>query len=235
MLLSSLWKLIKNMYESLIHLLSYILPFLIVLMAVSSFQDKHEKKERKKTEERDKEKKRISAERAKQIRNKEREDYRKREEDRLDKMANSAAKLVPISLMKIKPFVDEYINEMPKSEVELLKTYKSKILAKKALIEVGERAENIYCKKIQNEVFEKLRYKDKSKNIFKRKVLTSAINSSSSIFTEILSEYLVRNYSIPLDIDNDLKMNRPNTETNRPSSEMNSTSSTIKKTRKWEE
>ena len=53
-------------------------------------------------------------------------------------MANSAAKLVPISLMKIKPFVDEYINKMPESEVELLKIYKSKSLAKKALIEVGK-------------------------------------------------------------------------------------------------
>lgn len=204
---------------------------ILIIYIVCYFVDK---KETKKTEEKDKKKRKLT-ERAEQIRNQELKDFRKRKEERYDKIANSAVKYVPMSLTKIKPFVDEYINEMPESEVELLKTYKSKSLAKKALIEVGEKARKHYCKKIQDEVFEKLRYKDKSKNIFKRKVLTSAINSSYSIFTEILSEYLVRNYSIPLDIDNDLKMNRPNTETNRPSSEMNSSSSTIKKTRKWEE
>jgi F0F1-type ATP synthase membrane subunit b/b' len=145
---------------------------------------------------------------------------------RREKMIESAIKLIPKTIIDLEPYARKSVEELPKKEKKYLESLKlnqfsSKQLEKKVFIEIVEKSKKLFVEKIINQSYEKLRYNDKCKSLFDETKVVSVINSSADIFSEILLNYLLRNYSSHTEGDLVGDWNRSHL--------------VISKTKKWEE
>ena len=119
---------------------------------------------------------------------------------RREKMIESAIKLIPKAIIDVEPYARKSVEELPQKEKKYLESLKlnqfsSKQLEKKVFIEIVEKSKKSFVEKIIDQSYEKLRYNDKCKSLFDETKVVSVINSSADIFSEILLNYLLRNYS----------------------------------------
>jgi hypothetical protein len=159
-------------------------------------------------------------------REKEKEKKKKFEEDRHDKLVDDALRLVPLTIIDVEPHVFKYINRMSlkeKNYLESLKNvkYQTNKLNRRAFDEILATTRSEFYNEIENLAFKNLKSSDKKKSLLKDKRLVRALNDSASLCIDIFSDYLIKEYNMPIDE----KIIR----------EKNFTSDAISKTRKWEE
>ena len=77
--------------------------------------------------------------------------------------------------------------------------YQTNKLTRRAFDEILATTRSEFYNEIENSAFKNLKSSDKKKSLFKDKRLVRVLNDSASLFIDIFSDYLIKEYNMPID------------------------------------